>query len=131
MIDPAKADWPQAYQVVTLRREANVARREAANATETASFLTKLFQGANLLQTGGATLTARDLLDRGEKELEERSDLDPAVRARLLVTMARATLVAFSISSLAPVVISSKIRLSAARPPIITATCSRRCALVS
>ncbi|MFN7943677.1 MAG: protein kinase [Thermoanaerobaculia bacterium] len=78
------------YHTATLRRERNAAEREAANANEIASFLTRLFEGANRVQTGGVTLTARDLLERGEKQLEERTDLAPVIRARLLVTMALA-----------------------------------------
>jgi serine/threonine-protein kinase len=79
-----------AYHTRALERERNVARLEAANASAIASFLTELFQGANPIQTGGATLTARDLLDRGEARLVEEEALEPVVRARLLTTMSLA-----------------------------------------
>ncbi len=79
-----------AYHSITVERERNAARREAANATEIAAFLTQLFQGSNPVHSGGAVLSARDLLDRGEERIAERTDLDPTVRARLLVTMSLA-----------------------------------------
>lgn len=78
------------YHAITVERERNAARREAANATEIAAFLTQLFQGSNQVQTGGAVLSARDLLNRGEERIAERTDLDPTVRGRLLTTMSLA-----------------------------------------
>lgn len=79
-----------AYHTRTLEQERNLARREAASATAIASFLTQLFQGSNPVHAGGVALTASDLLDRGEARIDERADLDPTVRARLLVTMSLA-----------------------------------------
>jgi serine/threonine-protein kinase len=78
------------FYTATMRRERNLARREADTATAIASFMTRLFEGANPIQTGGAELTARDLLDRGEQQLVERTDIEPMVRARLLGTMSLA-----------------------------------------
>lgn len=66
------------------------ARDEAAVARETADFLRGLFAGVDPDRTHGRELTARGLLDHGARDLESGLIDQPAVRARLLVTLAQA-----------------------------------------
>ena len=68
------------------------AELEAAKATEVASFMRELFRSANPEVTAGATLTAREVLDKGLVQLQDRLDINPVVRADLLHTMGYAYL---------------------------------------
>ncbi|MBS0582753.1 MAG: serine/threonine protein kinase [Proteobacteria bacterium] len=62
--------------------------REARAAQEVTSFLSGLFAGADPELTQGAKLSAQDLLDQGASRLDAEADIEPAVRARLLHTIA-------------------------------------------
>jgi len=61
---------------------------EAAKASQVASFLTEVFSNANPEETGGAQVTARDLLAKGAAQASELDD--PAVQAALLATIGSA-----------------------------------------
>ena len=72
-----------AIQIVEQRDRARVA---AAQSEEVTDFLADLFASASPAGSGGETLTARDLLDEGVREIEGLSD-QPKVQARLLQIM--------------------------------------------
>jgi eukaryotic-like serine/threonine-protein kinase len=63
--------------------ERDRANREAATATSVSDFLVGLFQIATPSKTRGATLTVRDILDKGAADLGSRMAEQPAIRGRL------------------------------------------------
>lgn len=79
------------------RAARDLAERQAQSAQRIASFLTNLFQQSDPISRGGrflgvrastqANLTAREILDRGARELETDLSDHPLVRARLLDTI--------------------------------------------
>ena len=69
-------------------REAGAKAREAEVSRQTTQFLVGLFEGADPTVARGATLSAEDLLDQGYARLQGTARLRPAVRARLLRTVA-------------------------------------------
>jgi len=75
-------------QAATERQRAR-ARTEAQTATRIADFMVDLFDASNPYGEGTDTLTARDLLRRGERRVDTL-DGAPAVRARLLGAMGQA-----------------------------------------
>ena len=87
LVGTVTAVW-QARRAIAQARIASAerdrAQREEAKARETAKFLFEIFQSANPVESGGALLTARDLLDRGaervEHELTTPSDIRAGVR---------------------------------------------------
>ncbi len=70
-----------------------LAAKEATTAKTTTEFLTKMFEMADPLadpqsnRDSGATVTARDILDRGAAQLERELGAQPEVRASLLTTI--------------------------------------------
>jgi serine/threonine-protein kinase len=68
--------------------QARAKAREAQASAEVTRFLLGLFQGADPTLARGATVTAQDLLDQGSKRLRSDERIEPAVRARLLHTIA-------------------------------------------
>ena len=69
-------------------REARAKAREAEVSRQTTQFLVGLFEGADPTVARGAALSAQDLLDQGNARLHGTTRLLPAVRARLLRTVA-------------------------------------------
>ena len=69
-------------------REARAKAHEAEISQQTTQFLIGLFQGADPAVARGASLSAQDLLDQGNARLHAAAGLQPAVRARLLRTVA-------------------------------------------
>jgi len=67
--------------------EANNAKAEAAKASEVARFLTDLFRESDPARARGASLTARELLDRGAKKLATDLSSQDALRATLMDTI--------------------------------------------
>jgi tetratricopeptide (TPR) repeat protein len=67
--------------------EAAHARAEAAKASEVARFLTNLFQESDPAHARGATVTARELLDRGAERLSTELTSQEATRATLMDTI--------------------------------------------
>lgn len=61
---------------------------EAKSAQEVTRFLVGLFAGSDPTHSGGAVISAQDLLDQGVKRLQSQLHDEPAVRARLLNTVA-------------------------------------------
>ncbi|HUU36608.1 MAG TPA: tetratricopeptide repeat protein [Candidatus Desulfaltia sp.] len=63
------------------------ALEEAATATRVSDFLVDLFKVSDPSEARGNTITAREILDRGAKKVEEELASQPAVQARLMDTM--------------------------------------------
>ena len=73
------------------RRAAASAHESAANARRaerTKEFLVSLFRVADPFQSGGATVSARDLLEQGARRLESELGDEPALKADLLDAVA-------------------------------------------
>ncbi len=68
--------------------QASEKAHQAQVSQQVTQFLTGLFHGADPTLTHGATVTAQDLLDRGAQRLREDARMEPAVKARLLHTVA-------------------------------------------
>ncbi len=70
------------YRVAALERDR--AQREADTATEIAGFLQGLFEVADPAISRGDTITARQLLERGSRQIEQELAEQPMVLARML-----------------------------------------------
>ncbi len=71
-------------RVVAERDRAN---REAAAAERVAKFMTGMFTLVDPSEAKGSTVTAREILDRGARDIETGLAEDPELRARLMKTM--------------------------------------------
>ncbi len=69
------------------RRAAEIARREAETAERVSGFMENLFKVSSPSEARGNAITARELLDKGVKDIERSLDDQPQVKARLLTTM--------------------------------------------
>jgi serine/threonine protein kinase len=67
--------------------EAHRANQEAAAARQVAAFLVDLFKVSDPSESRGATLTARELLDKGARDLDKTLAEQPEVQARLKATI--------------------------------------------
>ena len=67
--------------------QARRARREAASADAVSNYLTGLFQFTRPDATQGRSVSARDILDSGTKQLDTDWHGEPAIKARLLSTL--------------------------------------------
>lgn len=72
-----------AYYTLQLARERNMAELEAQTTSQVTDFLVDLFQANDPSNNQGELITARQLLAKGEKEIN-RLDNQPEVKARLL-----------------------------------------------
>ncbi|HKI47597.1 MAG TPA: serine/threonine-protein kinase [Balneolales bacterium] len=72
-----------AWQYRVASAERDHARQEAATSREVAGFLQSLFEVADPAVTNGDTLTARELLDRGAKQINRKLAGQPQVQARM------------------------------------------------
>jgi eukaryotic-like serine/threonine-protein kinase len=63
------------------------ALEDAATAKQVSDFLVDLFKVSDPSQAKGNTITAREILDRGSKKIEEALTGQPPVQARLMETM--------------------------------------------
>jgi len=70
-----------------LLQERDRARQEAAVATEVTRYLRDLFKQADPATALGRTYSARDILEQGERQLDENAIPDARVRARLRATI--------------------------------------------
>ena len=70
-------------------RQARARALEARRASELGTFLLRLFEVASPEVSGGATVTARDLLDEGARRLQGELASDPPTRASFARTLAR------------------------------------------
>jgi serine/threonine-protein kinase len=64
-----------------------VAVRESARAREVTSFLASVFQLADPLESGGETITARELLDRGAQRVSNDLASEPEVQAEMMLLL--------------------------------------------
>ena len=69
--------------------QARVASREAAKATEVSRFLSSLFAVADPATTNAASITARELLDRGAGRIESDLAGQPEVQAQMMHLLGR------------------------------------------
>ena len=64
--------------------------RERDRAQAIVAFMNDLFENADSLRSRGNTVTVREMLDRGARELGKRSDLSDTQRGSMLLAMGRA-----------------------------------------
>jgi eukaryotic-like serine/threonine-protein kinase len=69
--------------------QARVASREAAKAREVSRFLTSLFEVADPARTNAASITARELLDRGSSRIESQLAGQPDIQADMMLLLGR------------------------------------------
>ncbi|MDD5563956.1 MAG: serine/threonine-protein kinase [Thermoanaerobaculaceae bacterium] len=74
----------QAHRIALERDRAN---RQAAITGQVSGFLVRLFRVSRPDQARGATITARELLDKGTAQIRADHTMDPEVRATLVDTM--------------------------------------------
>jgi len=65
----------------------DIARQRTATAERTVAFVKSLFEVSDPSEARGATITAREILDRGARRIETELDDEPAVKAQLGVTL--------------------------------------------
>lgn len=63
------------------------ATREAKTATQALKFMTGMFEGVDPSHALGNVITAREVLDRGAKQVKEELAAEPEIRSSLMVTM--------------------------------------------
>jgi len=77
-------------QASRIAHERDRANQEARTAREVSDFLVDLFKVADPMVSRGDQLTAREVLDRGARRMEQRLSQQPLVKARFQTTIARA-----------------------------------------
>jgi serine/threonine protein kinase len=77
----------QALQLRRIKRERDRADREAAAAKNVSDFMTGLFRVSNPSEARGNSITAREILDKGGKQIETSLIGQPELQARLMGTM--------------------------------------------
>ncbi|MEM9531695.1 MAG: serine/threonine-protein kinase [Pseudomonadota bacterium] len=75
------------WQAREARTQLAIAEQNAARADRVAEFLVSVFGAANTFDTGGREPTASELLDQGIARIDQELAEEPAVAARLLITM--------------------------------------------
>jgi non-specific serine/threonine protein kinase/serine/threonine-protein kinase len=75
---------------VSAVRQRNFAVMEEAAADRTAGFMVSLFELADPGENRGNSVTVREVLDRGAREVEKSLTKEPAIRADLLTAMGQA-----------------------------------------
>ena len=73
--------------LIRARQEAQRANLEANTAKQVSDFLVDLFAVSNPNEARGNTITARELLEKGSKDIEQGLQDQPLVQARLMNTM--------------------------------------------
>lgn len=68
-------------------RQRDVARQRTLTAERTVGFVKSMFEVADPSEARGATITAREILDRGAHQIERGLGDEPAVKAELGVTL--------------------------------------------
>jgi non-specific serine/threonine protein kinase/serine/threonine-protein kinase len=76
-----------AVQARRIARERDRANTEAATAKQVADFLVGLFNVSNPSEARGNSVTAREILDKGARQIDETLRDQPEVQARLQATM--------------------------------------------
>src|SRR5688572_3236129 len=85
----AAQTWRVARERDRANQEAQRANREAATANQVSDFLVGLFKVSDPSETRGSTLTAREILDNGAKQIDDTLSEQPAVQARLQRTLGK------------------------------------------
>jgi non-specific serine/threonine protein kinase/serine/threonine-protein kinase len=75
------------FSVRRIVRERDRANREAEAARRVSDFLTSMFRSNNPERARGATITAREVLDRGARQIEGELSGEPEMKARLMFVM--------------------------------------------
>jgi len=75
-------------QSARIARERDRANREAETARQVADFLTGIFNVADPSEARGNTVTAREILDKGARQIETSLAGQPEVQARLMANIA-------------------------------------------
>ncbi len=65
----------------------DIARRKIVTAERTVDFVKSLFEVSNPSQAKGEVITAREILDRGEKRIDQSLANEPSVKAELTTTL--------------------------------------------
>ena len=65
----------------------DIARRKTETAERTVDFVKSLFDDADPSQARGATITAREILDRGSRQISQDLSDEPSVKAELETTL--------------------------------------------
>jgi non-specific serine/threonine protein kinase/serine/threonine-protein kinase len=73
--------------MVRARRAEREAQRQASVSRSVSDFLVNLFSVSDPASGRGTAVTARELLDKGAREIETDTTMDPLVRGRLLLEM--------------------------------------------
>ncbi len=74
-------------QLQQTRRERDRATRERDRATRVTDFMTNMFNVANPSESRGNNITAREILDKGSKEVETGLANDPEIQAQMMNVM--------------------------------------------
>jgi serine/threonine protein kinase len=69
------------------KRAEELARQEAAAAEQVSEFMVGLFEVSDPSESRGNSITAREILDEGARDIRERLSTQPLVKARLMHTM--------------------------------------------
>ena len=68
-------------------RQRDIARQKTLTAERTVTFVKSLFEVSDPSESRGDTITAREILDRGARELEQGLTDEPTVKAQLSTTL--------------------------------------------
>ena len=74
-----------------IAKERDRANREAAASQRVADFMTRMFKVSDPNEGRGNAVTAREILDKGSKEIDAGLANDPELQARLLYVMGAPT----------------------------------------
>jgi len=69
------------------KRAEKIAEEEAKTAQEVSDFLVELFKVSDPGEARGNTITAREILDKGAKQIDQQLGGQPLIQARLMATM--------------------------------------------
>ena len=72
------------YYTIQLKEERDKARTEAQKSTEVAAFLKNIFKVSDPYQSRGETITAKELLEKGAKRINQQLSEQPDVKATML-----------------------------------------------
>jgi serine/threonine-protein kinase len=78
-----------AVQSQRIQAQAEQVRAERDRAEQVIDFLVDLFEASDPARSGGKTLTARELLERGSRRVERELNAQPAVQAEMTAVMGR------------------------------------------
>jgi eukaryotic-like serine/threonine-protein kinase len=78
----------QTVELKQVARERDRATRERDRADRISHFMTGMFKVSNPSEARGNTVTAREILDKGEKEIDNGLKNEPELQARMMYTMA-------------------------------------------